>query len=97
MTLIALGVLLTFIVFAGVFMSWDIRTTFLKANRSIRLADERFWRESEDRAWADFLAEADARRFALERALQADGAVNRLRDLINDYSPAPLSALRRVA
>jgi hypothetical protein len=96
-TLVWLGLILAVIVLALVYVTWDIRTTFTKAYRYSYVDGYRAGRRAEDAAWADFLAEAGDRRRQLEQALQADGAVDRLRHLIDAYTPESEQALRVVA
>jgi hypothetical protein len=97
MTLVWLALILAVIVWALVFVAWDIRTTFRKAFRYATVDIYRHARLEEDRAWAEFLAEADEPRLALERALRSDGAIDRLRALIDEYTPSSSQPLRVVA
>jgi hypothetical protein len=96
-TLVWLGLILAVIVWALVYITWDIRTTFTKAYRYSYVDGYRAARRTEDEAWNNFLAEAGDRRRQLEQALQADGAVDRLRHLIDAYSPESEQTLRVVA
>jgi hypothetical protein len=97
MTLVWLAFILAVIVWALVFIAWDIRTTFRKAFRYATVDNYRHQRLAEDLAWAEFRAEADERRLGLERALRSDGAIDRLRALIDEYTPASSQPLRVVA
>ena len=97
MTLVWLAAILAVIVFGLVFVCWDLRVTFTRAYRWAAVEADRAAREREDAAWAEFLAEADWRRRQLEQALEADGAPERLRRLVDAYAPGLEQALRVVA
>jgi len=52
MTLVWLGLILALIVWAAVFMVWDVGYQFRKQQRALTLAGARGARRSEDQAWA---------------------------------------------
>ena len=97
MTLVWLALTLALIVWAAVYLVWVTRTQFRRHSRAIVLAAEKASRHDEDRAWAEFLAEADMRHRQLEDALQTEGAIDRLRHLIDAYTFEPEQTLRVVA
>jgi len=97
MTLGYLALTLALIVWAAVYLVWVTRTQFRRHSRAIVLAAEKAMRHDEDRAWAEFLAEAAVRKVQLESVLLDDRAIDRLRHLIDAYTLEPEQTLRVVA
>ena len=97
MTLVWLALTLAGLVWAMVYMVWVTRTQFRRHSRAIVLAAEKASRHDEDRAWAEFLADAAVRKVQLESVLLDDHAIDRLRHLIDAYTLEPEQTLRVVA
>lgn len=84
MTLVWLALILAFLVFALIYVNWDISTTFKKQTHAFYSNRWKVKLPAYSEEWAVFQAEVAERRLGLDSAVASPGTLDRLAALVDE-------------